>query len=95
MSSYDTDVAQSFRLRFWRESRGASDSGWRGAVWHEQFERNDQAIMVDSPEDAFDFVRAELGKRGNAKTRPMSAGCRLPYFNRLRLFWHRIRGGSK
>jgi hypothetical protein len=55
-----TDVIQSFRLRFWRESRRGGVEDWRGDVWHEQQERDDGAVVVANPEQAFDLVRHAL-----------------------------------
>lgn len=60
MTSSPTDMIQSFRLRFWRESRQGISEDWRGDVWHEQQKPDEQAVVVANPEAAFDLVRQTL-----------------------------------
>jgi hypothetical protein len=55
-----TDIIQSFRLRFWRESHQASVEAWRGDVWHEQQMPGEEAVVVAGPEEAFELVRRTL-----------------------------------
>src|SRR4029077_15469847 len=55
-----TDLIQSFRLRFWRESLEEGTGAWRGDVWHEQQAPEQKATVVVSPEAAFDLVRRAL-----------------------------------
>ncbi len=60
MTPPPTDMIQSFRLRFWRESRRGISEDWRGDVWHEQQKRGEEAIVVANPEAAFELVRQTL-----------------------------------
>lgn len=60
MTPHPTDIIQSFRLRFWRESRRGISEDWRGEVWHEQQQRGEPPIVVTSPEAAFELVRQTL-----------------------------------
>jgi hypothetical protein len=55
-----TDIIQSFRLRFWRESSHGAYSDWRGDVWHEQQKLDEGAIAVANPDQAFELVRKRL-----------------------------------
>jgi hypothetical protein len=55
-----TDMIQSFRLRFWRESRHGGPEDWRGDVWHEQQEPDEEAVIVANPEAAFELVKHTL-----------------------------------
>ena len=57
MTSSPTDMIQSFRLRFWRESRQGISEDWRGDVWHEQQGPDEEAVVVANPEAAFELVR--------------------------------------
>jgi len=60
MSISSTDIIQSFRLRFWRESSHGTHSDWRGDVWHEQQKLDEGAIAVANPDQAFELVRKRL-----------------------------------
>jgi hypothetical protein len=60
MTLSPTDMIQSFRLRFWRESRQGKSEDWRGEVWHEQQEPDEEAVVVANPEAAFELVRQTL-----------------------------------
>jgi hypothetical protein len=53
------DLGQSFRLRFWRESRRGAPDDWRGNIWHEQLGPGHE-IAVASPEQAFELIRRSL-----------------------------------
>jgi hypothetical protein len=53
-------MIQSFRLRFWRESRRGISEDWRGDVWHEQQRPDEEAVIVANPEAAFELVRQTL-----------------------------------
>jgi hypothetical protein len=53
------DLGQSFRLRFWRESRRGAPEDWRGNFWHEQLGPGHE-IAVASPEQAFELIRRTL-----------------------------------
>jgi hypothetical protein len=53
-------MIQSFRLRFWRESRQGKSEDWRGDVWHEQQKPDEEAVVVANPEAAFEVVRQTL-----------------------------------
>lgn len=55
-----TDIIQSFRLRFWRESHHGSAEDWRGDVWHEQQNPGEEKVVVANAEEAFEFVRRKL-----------------------------------
>ena len=68
-----TDMIQSFRLRFWRESRHGIPADWRGDVWHEQQKPGEEAVVVANPEAAFELVRQTLqlfSGTHDADTRP-------------------------
>jgi hypothetical protein len=60
MTPPPTDMIQSFRLRFWRESRQGLSEDWRGDVWHEQQKPDEEAVVVANPEAAFELVRQTL-----------------------------------
>ncbi len=60
MTLSPTDMIQSFRLRFWRESRQGLSEDWRGEVWHEQLKPDEKPINVTDPEAAFELVRQTL-----------------------------------
>jgi hypothetical protein len=59
----ETDIVQSFTLRFWREptqSKAPHEAPhWRGKIWHEQMPGG-QAASVAEPEDAFEMIRLVL-----------------------------------
>ncbi|MBS0536818.1 MAG: hypothetical protein JSR72_22400 [Proteobacteria bacterium] len=59
-----TDIVQSFWLRFWREPHRGPHREWRGSIWHEQQAAHDKPTIVANPEEAFEFVRHVL--RGDA-----------------------------
>jgi len=59
-----TDIVQSFWLRFWREPHRGQHREWRGSIWHEQQAAHDKPTSVANPEEAFEFVRRVL--RGEA-----------------------------
>jgi hypothetical protein len=58
-----TDIAQSFRLRFWREPHPSVSDYWRGTVWWEQQRPGEKPTAVNSPEEAFEIVRSMLRVR--------------------------------
>jgi len=60
MTRPPTDMIQSFRLRFWRESRQGISEDWRGDVWHEQQKPGEGPVVVANPEAAFELVRQTL-----------------------------------
>lgn len=60
MSLKSTDVIQSFRLRFWRESSRGATGDWRGDVWHEQQKPGDGAIPIAHPDEAFALIMNRL-----------------------------------
>jgi hypothetical protein len=60
MPSNETDIVQSFRLRFWREPTQSEFSQWRGSIWHEQQRPGDEPASVADAEDAFEMIRSIL-----------------------------------
>jgi hypothetical protein len=76
-----TDLAQSFRLRFWREPRLDAPGQWRGTVWHEQQMPHEYPSAVNDPEEAFDFVRRALqipSAHGGAKDHASRSAFQTP-----------------
>lgn len=61
MADLNTNAAESFWLRFWREPSECSDAQWRGTVWHERQPTDEKPRPVRGPEEAFNLVRHALG----------------------------------
>jgi hypothetical protein len=82
MRQEPTDIVQSFRLRFWREPHPGTSDYWRGTVWWEQQRPDEKAAAVNSPEDAFKFVRSMLHAHAGieAETRDPLRGAANEFF---------------
>lgn len=104
MTSSPTDVIQSFRLRFWRESRRGICEDWRGDVWHEQQNPDEEAVVVANPDAAFELIRQTLrffSETPDRRTAPDETGSVSPGDarpgtiqpkNPLLSIWRNIRG---
>lgn len=68
-----TEVIQSFRLRFWRESHQGKAGEWRGDVWHEQQKPDEQTVPIANPEEAFEVVRHTLQLSLETRPAPISS----------------------
>jgi hypothetical protein len=111
MPSSPTDLAQSFRLRFWREPRRGAADQWRGTIWHEQQRPFESPTAINDPEEAFDLVRRILSaslRTGDAKRQPTeearqksgricfgSLGQFLLILSARFSHWRRNRGGNR
>jgi hypothetical protein len=73
-----TDIVQSFWLRFWREPHRGQHREWRGSIWHEQQAAHDKPTIVANPEEAFEFVRRVLHGQAEADHAGGSQGQRSP-----------------
>jgi hypothetical protein len=101
MTLSPTDVIQSFRLRFWRESRQGISGDWRGDVWHEQQKPGEEPVAVASPQAAFELVTdtlqrfsAKLDAETRSSARPEEDGLSPASsgWAPLLAFWRGIRG---
>jgi len=106
MTLNPTDIIQSFRLRFWRESSQGSSGDWRGDVWHEQQKRGDEAVAIASPDEAFELIKNRLqwfsqesnagrssaipAKRPDPDSAPRDPPSNLPLL--LSAIWRSLRG---
>lgn len=71
MQNLQTDIVQSFWLRFWREPHQGQLREWRGTIWHEQQGLDEKPTAVANPDEAFEFVRRALRPSRPADDEPV------------------------
>jgi len=93
MQHLQTDIVQSFWLRFWREPHQGQHREWRGTIWHEQQAVHEKPTAVASPDEAFEFVRQALRVSSESPPTPQavlaSAEPRIGLIARMMKRWRR------